>query len=144
MRINGEWLLFDDGIARPVIRGEILVSNGSWESAEFLVDTGADRTVLSAPTLATLHLQPIATPDRLGGLGGLAESVVVETQIRLSHEAGGTVVFRGQYAAVTELEALDVSVLGRDITGLFAVIVDQPENIVCLLGQRHRYTIEQS
>lgn len=35
-------------------------------------------------------------------------------------------MFRGQYAAVTEVEALDISVLGRDITGLFAVIVDQP------------------
>ena len=35
-------------------------------------------------------------------------------------------MFRGQYAAVTELEALDMSVLGRDITGLFAVVVDEP------------------
>lgn len=50
MRINGEWLLFDDGVRRPVIRGEILTGAGSWEAAEFLVDTGADRTVFSAPT----------------------------------------------------------------------------------------------
>jgi hypothetical protein len=34
-------------------------------------------------------------------------------------------------------------VLGRDVTGLFAVIVDQPNNVVCMIGQRHRYTIEQ-
>ena len=53
-------------------------------------------------------------------------------------------VFRGQYAAETEVEALDISVLGRDIPGLFAVIVDQPGNVVCLLGQRHRDTIEQN
>ena len=144
MRINGEWLLFDDGIVRPVIRGEILASNGSWESAEFLVDTGADRTVFSAPALAALHLQSIVTPDRLSGLGGVADSVVVETQIRFYRETGSTVVCRGQYAAVTELEALDVSVLGRDITGLFVVIVDRPGNVVCLLGQRHRYTLEQN
>jgi hypothetical protein len=32
--------------------GEILAGNGSWEKSEFLVDTGADRTVLSAATLA--------------------------------------------------------------------------------------------
>lgn len=49
--------------------------------------------------------------------------------------------FRGQFAAVLEPEALDVSVLGRDITGLFAVIVDQPGDTVCLVGQRHRYAI---
>src|SRR5437870_13273518 len=38
-----------------------------------------------------------------------------------------------QFAAVTELEALDISVLGRDISGLFAVIVDQPGDVVSLL-----------
>jgi predicted aspartyl protease len=144
MRIDGEWLLFDDGVVRPAIRGEVLTSSGLWEAAEFLVDTGADRTVLSAPTLAALRLPSVVTQDRIGGLGGVADSVVVETQIRFYRETGGTVVFRSQYAAVTSKEALDVSVLGRDITGLFAAIVDQPGNVVCLLSQRHRYTIEQS
>jgi predicted aspartyl protease len=144
MRINGEWLLCDDGVVRPVIRGEILASNGTWQRAEFLVDTGADRTVFSAAVLAALRLQPIVTQDRLGGVRGVADSVVVETQVRLTREEAGKVVFRGQYAAVTQLEALDMSVLGRDITGLFAVVVDRPRNVVCLLGQRHHYTIQQS
>jgi len=34
-------------------------------------------------------------------------------------------------------------VLGRDITDLFGVIVDRPNGVVRLLGQRHRYIIEQ-
>lgn len=38
MRIDGEWLLFDDGIVRPVIRGGILTGDGSWQAVEFLVD----------------------------------------------------------------------------------------------------------
>jgi hypothetical protein len=80
--------------------------------------------------------------DRIGGLGGVAESVVVETQVRLTREEAGKIVFRGRYTAVTDLEALDMNVLGRDIAGLFAVIVDRPGNVVCLLGQRHRYIIE--
>jgi predicted aspartyl protease len=142
MRIDGEWLLCDDGIIRPVIRGEILTANGAWQRAEFLVDTGADRTVFSAATLAVLGLQPLMAQDRIGGLGGVAESVVVETQVRLTREEAGKIVFRGRYAAVTDLEALDMNVLGRDIAGLFAVVVDRPGNVVCLLGQRHRYTIE--
>jgi hypothetical protein len=50
-------------------------------------------------------------------------------------------MFRGQYAAITAVEALDMSVLGRDVTNLFAVIVDWPQRLVCLLGQRHQYTI---
>lgn len=141
MYISGDWFRFADGTGRPVIRGEVLATDGSWVQVPFLVDTGADRTVLSAAILSKLGLQPVGPRERLAGLGGFADSVVIQTQIQLTREMGGKVVFRGQYAAVTELEALDVSVLGRDITGLFAVIVDKPDGAVCLLGQRHRYTI---
>lgn len=143
MRIDGEWLLCDDGIVRPVVRAEILAGNGAWQSAEFLVDSGADRTVFSAATLAALRLQAL-TNLRLGGLGGIANSLLVETQVRLTHEDAGKVVFRGRYAAVTELEALDMSVLGRDITGLFAVIVDRPESVVCLVRHPHEYSVGPS
>jgi predicted aspartyl protease len=143
MHIDGQWLACDDGVMRPVISGEILAGNGSWEKNEFLVDTGADRTVFSAATLAKLGLQPLAIEERISGVGGMADAVIVETQIRLTREDAGKVVFRGQYAAVTDLEALDISVLGRDIIGLFAVIVDHLHDVVCLLGQRHLYSIEQ-
>jgi len=76
-------------------------------------------------------------------LAGLVDSVVLQTEIQLTRETGGKIIFRGQFAAVTELEALDISVLGRDITGLFAVIVDQPGEVVSMLAQRHRYLIVQ-
>jgi hypothetical protein len=59
-------------------------------------------------------------------LDGLAASVIVETQIRLIREDSSKGLFCEQYVAVTESEALDISVLSRDITGLFAAIVDQP------------------
>ena len=144
MQITGEWYIGDDGTARPVLRGEILTENGSWLKAPFLVDTGADRTVLSAALLSGLHLPTFVPQDRLGGVGGLAESVIVKTQICFSRETGSKVVFRGLYAAIPQLEMLDISVLGRDVTGLFAVIVDQPRNVVYLLGQRHGYSITQS
>jgi gag-polyprotein putative aspartyl protease len=143
MRIDGRWLVCDDGVRRPVISGEIRAADGSWEKSEFLVDTGADRTVFSAATLARLALQPLVMPEGLSGVGGMAASVTVETWVRLTREGAGKVMFRAQYAAVTELAALDISVLGRDITRLFAVIVDWPYDVVCLVGQRHRYTIEQ-
>lgn len=68
---------------------------------------------------------------------------IIETQMRLTRENNGKVLFRGQYARVTEVEALAMSVLGRDVTNLFAVIVDWPQQIVSLLGQRHQYTIVQ-
>jgi hypothetical protein len=141
MLISGTWHLCDDGIVRPVIRGEIQGAGGSWVEASFLVDTAADRTVFCADILAALQLAPLVTQEQLSGVGGAAVSVLVDTQIVLPNESAGRVVLRGQYAAFTELEALDMCVLGRDLTNLFAVIVDRPQDIVCLLGQRHRYRI---
>lgn len=141
MRINGEWYIGDERIARPIIRGAIRDRNGTWQRTPFLVDTGADRTVFSAAILAILGLPLVTSHDRLSGVGGTTEAVEVETQIRLFHDGPGHVVLRGQYAAFTSLEALDISVLGRDITDLFTVIVDRPRTLVCLLRERHRYTI---
>ena len=143
MRIDGLWALFDDGVLRPIIHGEIQADQGRWVKAPFLVDTGADRTVFSAAILARLGLQSIAMQEGMSGVGGQVDAVIVTTQVRLTHETASKVIFRGQFAAVTALEALDISVLGRDITRLFAVIVDQPGTIVCLLRQRHRYMIAQ-
>ena len=143
MQISGEWLLCDDDVHRPVIRGEVLAGDGSWVAAEFLVDTGADRTVFSAGLLALLGGSSAVAGERLSGLGGVAEFATIETQIRLINESGTPVSFRAEYAAATQAESLDISVLGRDITSLFAAIVDRPGDVVALLGQRHRYRIEQ-
>jgi len=144
MRINGKWLMCDDGVVRPVVRGEVLAADGSWERVEFLLDTGADRTVFGAATLANLNIQPLAAHEGISGLGGIADSVIIQTQIRLTHENFGKVLFRGRYAAVTALDSLDIDVLGRDITGLLSVIVDLPADIVFMLGQRHRYIIQSN
>ncbi|MBI2808427.1 MAG: hypothetical protein HYX68_25860 [Planctomycetes bacterium] len=54
---------------------------------------------------------------------------------------GTSVSLHGEFAAFTDPAALDMSVLGRDITNLFAAIVDRPRDVVCLLGQKHRYVI---
>jgi hypothetical protein len=80
MRIDGEWLLCDDNILRPIIRGEILTGHGSWEPTEFLVDTGADRTVFSASLLAVLRLQATVSQHHLGGVGSLADAVHVRAR----------------------------------------------------------------
>lgn len=141
MHIPGEWYMCDDGIERPVIRGRAQAGDASWVQTPFLVDTGADRTVFSSGILAALSLPPLPTQERIGGVGGLVNSVVVDTVIQLFREHAGEVTFRGQFTAVTDVEALDMSVLGRDITNLFAVIVDRSGNSVSMVGVRHRYVI---
>ncbi len=143
MRFNGQWRHGDDGIVRPVIRGGILASDGTWHRTEFLVDTGADRTVISAAVLKLLGLPLRRSADQIGGIGGLADSVTIATVARFLRDAGKWVAFRGEYAACTNYEILDMSVLGRDILNLFAVIVHRAANVVTMIGEPHTYTIQQ-
>ena len=143
MRFEGEWLECDDGIVRPVMRAEILAGDGVWRSVELLVDTGADRTVISANVLEGLNLVTTEPRDRIGGVGGLVDSVNVRTQIRLTRDDGEKVVFRGDYVACTDHEALDMTVMGRDLLEMFAVIVDRRVDVVTIIGGQHRYTIER-
>lgn len=77
MLFSGEWYLCDDRIVRPILRGEIQAGDGSWRAVEFLLDTGADRTVFSANVLEALHLRSGEPGERIGGLGGIVDSVVV-------------------------------------------------------------------
>ena len=144
MRIYGEWRHCDDGVRRPLMTGEVLAANGSWLPIEFLVDCGADRTVIAAAALRLLNWPTIASEDALGGLGGTVPGLLVATQIQLEDDRHAKFTFRGTFAALKELEALDMSVLGRDITNLFAVIVDHPGDTICLLGQNDRYQIVQT
>ena len=142
MRFDGEWLECDRGIIRPVIRGEILAGSGAWRSVELLVDTGADRTVISANVLNSLNLETGEAKDRIGGVGGVVDSVTVRTPIRLTRNDGQKAIFRGEYTACTDHEALDMSVLGRDILDMFAVIVDRRAGVVAIIGGQHHYTIQ--
>lgn len=60
--------------------------DGSWIKAPLLLDTGADRTVFSTDILTALRLQPVIAGTRLGGVGGVASAISVETRIRLTYE----------------------------------------------------------
>jgi hypothetical protein len=141
MRFDGSWRLCGDGVVRPIFSAAVRAENGAWVPAVFLADVAADRTVLSEDLWQALGLHSQPSEHHLEGVGGRMSSVTVSTAIRLHRETGTTVLFNGQFAACTDPAALDMSVLGRDITNLFAVIIDRPQDLVCMLGQCHRYTI---
>lgn len=141
MRVNGEWLACDDGAVRPVIRGEILAGDGAWRPIEMLVDTGADRTVLSAAVLAISQLAGSKSGGQIGGLGGIVDSVTVRAQLRLLRDDDGQAIFRGEFAACTQPESLDMSVLGRDILDLFAVVVERRTGTVAALWADHTFIV---
>jgi hypothetical protein len=142
MRINGTWHTCDDGEIRPVLLGALAAASGRWISVPFLVDTGADRTVLSSDVHRRSELVGVEPARNLGGVGGLAETVRVTSVLRFLCDDGGSATFRGDFSAFIEPDVLDMSVLGRDIMDLFAVIVDRPSHVVVLLGANHRYGIE--
>jgi len=144
MRINGTWHTCDDGEFRPVLLGAMAAADGRWISVPFLVDTGADRTVLSSETYRRLGLVGVDAARNLGGVGGLAETVRVTTVVRFLCEDGGSATFRGDFSAFVQPDVLDMSVLGRDIMDMFGVIVDRRSDLVALLGTGHRYRIEVS
>ena len=91
--------------------------------------------------LESLNGQTTVAQDKIGGVGGLVNSVLVDTQIRLSREDGQKATFRSQYAACTEHEDLDMSVLGRDILEMFALIVDRRADVIAIIRGQHYYTI---
>jgi hypothetical protein len=142
MRIDGQWDECDDGIVRPVIVGEVLNADGARQQVLFLVDIGADCTILSPAVVRLLGFEMNNGGERLAGVGGGADSVRFSTHIQLSRDDGGVATFRGQFSGVSDSEMLDISVLGRDIMNLFAVIVDRPGNVVALIRPPHRYVIE--
>jgi hypothetical protein len=141
MRINGCWAKYPDGVVRPILLVEVLAAGDVWLEAALMIDTGADRTVFDAPLLTDLNL-PTGAAGELLGVGGAVSSVKVKTKIRMKRDDGGYYTIQAAFDAFTELSALDMSVLGRNVLGLFSVIVDHRRQVVCLLAEGHQYVIQ--
>ena len=144
MRVNGKWLLCEDGEIRPIVPGMVQLADRQWLEITFLLDAGADRTVFSA---RFLHwLRPLETdtskPTQLAGVGGQTNTITIETALGFTKDDGRPAVVRGTFSVFTESESTDLSVLGRDVTNNFSVIYDYPNQTVALLALPHRYEIK--
>lgn len=144
MRVNGEWLECDDGVIRPSVAGLVRVADGQMIEVTFLLDGGADRTVLSVDLLASL--QPLATSEteqiHLAGVGGEVGSITVQTVVGFIRDNGQLITVRGAFSVFTISESSEMSVLGRDVTNNFDVIYSFPRREVMLLAPPHRYQIQ--
>jgi hypothetical protein len=141
MRIDGAWVPGGDGVTRPLVDVLVQTAAGDWIDAQFLLDSGADRTVLSADLLNKLGLGERAADTDLSGVGGSARTVLVRTRLRFTTTAGNTVDFPAEFAAFIDQSALDGPVLGRDVLNVFAVLLDRPNDLICLLHGAGAYTI---
>lgn len=144
MRVNGKWLLCDDGVIRPVVPGFVRAADGQLVEVGFLLDAGADRTVFSADFCDLLRSLETRSNERtlLSGIGGSAGSIAVETVIGFRRDDQKVVTVHGSFGVFTERESADLSVLGRDVTNNFSVIYDYLNQIITLLAPPHSYEIQ--
>lgn len=146
MLVNGEWLFCQDGVTRPTVTGLVRVPDGQLVEVPFLLDAGADRTVLSADFLSLLVPLRSSEDDQihLAGVGGRVGSITVDTAVEFTRDDGKVVTVRGPFAVFTEGESAELSVLGRDVTNNFSVIYDYPNRAVALLARPHYYEIKKA
>ncbi|MGL4552300.1 MAG: hypothetical protein ACRC33_14065 [Gemmataceae bacterium] len=145
MRIAGEWRPDERGKVLPFLEVTVRVVGGESLTTWFLIDTGADRTVLCRATLDLLRL-PAELPPAAGlqGIGGRASGVLVEAILLLGAGGHPSPVIHGQFPAFLDPAASDTDLLGRDILDQFRLIVSRPDNEILLLAARHRYRIVEA
>jgi gag-polyprotein putative aspartyl protease len=143
MEIAGEWAAGSDGVVRPMVLAHIVGDSGTLREVRFLLDTGADRTVLSAALLEQLNLPPDTRPTgfALQGIGGNSAFVCVTTALEFATTAGSTASVSGTFAAFTDPAATDHSILGRDVLNNFDLVMYRQRGLIRLLAPNHRVQI---
>jgi hypothetical protein len=144
MRVDGRWHRFKDGTLRPVIDAAVQTPEGTWQLVMFLLDAGADRTVVDAsflPLLSPLALPTAQTPE-LGGVGGKVGCVFIQTRLAFARDDGQRVTVQGPFGVFTDPATSEVPILGRDVTNNFDVIYSYPKRQVTLLAPPHDYQIQ--
>jgi hypothetical protein len=144
MRCEGRWLVCHDHITRPVIEVGLVDPDGRSESYTFLIDTGADATVLTFVAVAHLGVEVVPSKRPMEGIGGPTPAVEFVAELYVLNTARELVRLRGNVLGKSRPVEHDLCVLGRDLLNNFAVIVDRPADTVCLLSGRHRYVIQES
>jgi hypothetical protein len=122
------------------------LADGQWVEVAFLLDAGADRTVLNARFLHLLRPLEVSEsePSHLAGVGGQVDTITIATVLGFKKDDGRPVTVQGTFRAFTEGESADLSVLGRDVTNNFSVVYDYPNQLVALLAPPHYYEIKKA
>jgi hypothetical protein len=96
MRVVGEWLEAGESDVGPTVRAQVIGGAGHVSSEQFLIDSGADRTVFSADLLHRLDV-PVAKPSAglmLMGIGGSSAFVLVSAVLQLTRDDGRPINIR--------------------------------------------------
>jgi predicted aspartyl protease len=141
MIVAGRWSLCEDGMVRPVVRASIKKDDEDWINVDFLIDTGADRTVFISQVAAQLGLSPVGSRDQLIGLGGNVGSYQVKTMVRFHGLEGEIFKIESDYPVLTDPKALEQSLLGCDLLQEFALIMDRKADRIWLVTRGHQYGV---
>jgi hypothetical protein len=135
-----------NGVTHPILRAFAEAADGTLIKEDFLIDTGADRTVFSTGLLDKLNLRsiPCIPGIALSGIGGHSSFVQLETVLHFTREDGAPAKIRGQFAAFTDPGASDISILGRDVLNHFDLILSRPRSEIFFLSGNHRYVVQQA
>lgn len=141
MRINVQWVA-QRGPAQPIIHAAILDESGAWHTVTFVVDTGAEVTVIRYQLFMDHGFEVAPSSGvTLVGVGGNANSVPINSNLLVLSDDGQLVPINGPFHASTDPIGLDDNLLGRDVLSNFAVIVDRPGDQVMLLARDHGYQV---
>lgn len=125
------------GRKRPYIEAPVTIrETGTRRDVAFLIDTGADRGLLSAQDATALGLDTLTLPQsRSRGVGGSAGTHNVSATLRLGLRTF-LVVFRvlaGSDAAQQRAPSAVPSLLGRDVLAHFGLYIEERRDLVLLL-----------
>lgn len=70
--------------------------------------------------------------------------MLVTTVLEFMRNDGGAVRVRGEFAGFTDPAATDLSVLGRDVSDNFDVVLRRRRNEILLLAPRHQSRVEMA
>ena len=125
------------GRKRPSIEASVTIrETGTRRDVAFLIDTGADRGLLSTRDATALGLDTLTLPQsRSRGVGGSATTRHVPAALHLGLRTF-LVVFRvlgGSDAAQQRTSSAVPSLLGRDVLAHFGLYVEERRDLVLLL-----------
>ncbi len=125
---------------RPHISGLLFFPTvkAGYVSCRFLVDTGADRTLVVPADYETdgfrySDFRTFQASDSTG-YGGELAGRLVGAKILLRHDNGTYQQIAIEVEVARPVRAIErlPSILGRDVTDLFRLVVDRSVNLVCL------------
>ena len=143
MRINGFWARLPDGTTLPMFAIHVLRADGRWEEFNFLLDTGAEKSLLCAKDFDLLGMAGTPADDlQYEGIGGRTPGRKLDTKFRFTRTDALPAVINGPFAAFADPTASDVSILGRDILYNFALLTDRSNGVLCLLHGAGEYHLK--